>query len=98
MSFFLWYNCISLSHVFGQVLSFLRKQKEEIGVVNKEKKQKNCKPRNKSLNTVTLETINWLEETPAKLQVQQIFKLSEVTQLKGGWLGFQYFDYRFNFN
>ena len=65
-------------------------------MVNKEKKQKNCKPRNKSLNTVTLETINWLEETPAKLQVQERFltelNVHPIVQFTANYIPFLNFN------
>ena len=49
-----------------EVMMFLQEQRDSMIKVNKKEKKKRT---NQRLNTVTFETINWLETQPAKVQV-----------------------------
>ena len=67
-----------------EVLRFLKEQRESIKPT-KGKKEKGSKKMNKSLLTVTLETLSWLEDSPAGVQEEHHVKefaqqLSEMCQ------------------
>ena len=51
-----------------EVMRFLQEQKGN-------KKQKKKKRENKSLYTVTVETLKWLETQPARVQSEEVIKL-----------------------
>ena len=54
-----------------EVMMFLQEQRDSMIKVNKKEKKKRT---NQRLNTVTFETINWLETQPAKVQVTSFIK------------------------
>ena len=66
-------NAKSVTMTNFEVMTFLQEQKE-IMKEQKGKKKEKKKKINKSLLTVTLETLSWMENTPSSVQTNDVIQ------------------------